>query len=213
MSNNRDGIPLVALDVDGTLGDYHKHFLEFAANWFGRDFPDPRTINPGLRLSEFMGVRHEDYRKCKLAFRQGGLKRWMPAYRGISQMTREIREMGVDIWICTTRPFDRLDNIDPDTREWLSRNGVLYDAMLFGDDKYHELWRQVENRRPVLAVVDDLPEMIEEARKYNWPVLLRDQPYNKHYNPSGVQRVHNWVEIKNYVAQHLEWVVRGPVIR
>lgn len=209
MSNNRDGVPLVALDVDGTLGDYHAHFLQFAENWFGQDFPKPDQINPGLRLSEFMGVQHEDYRKCKLAFRQGGQKRWMPAYPGTSQLTREIRGMGVDIWICTTRPFDRLDNIDPDTREWLSRNGVLYDAMLFGEDKYHELWRQVEERRTVLAVVDDLPEMCTEAMQYNWPVLLRDQPYNRHFQPPGIRRVHNWVEILNHIKFQLAWLKKG----
>lgn len=209
MSNNRDGIPLVALDIDGTLGDYHGHFLAFAENWFGREFPKPHEINPGLRLSTFMGVRHEDYQKCKLAYRQGGLKRWMPAYPGVSQLTQELEAEGIDIWICTTRPYQRLDNIDPDTQEWLRRNRILYHGLLFGDDKYQELDRQTRGKRPVLAVFDDLPELCEEARKYNWPTFIRDQPYNQHYQE--VPRVHNWVEIKNHVLQHKHWIEKGPL--
>jgi hypothetical protein len=73
-----EGKPVVAVDIDGTLGDYHAHFLWFATKWFGRTFPDPTEVNPGMRLSEFMGIPHELYRQCKLAYRQGGLKRFMP---------------------------------------------------------------------------------------------------------------------------------------
>lgn len=213
MSNNRAGIPLVALDIDGTLGDYHSHFLAFAENWFGRKFPDPKDINPGLKLWQFMGIHVDDYRACKLAFRQGGLKRWMPVYEGASALTKEIRELGVDIWICTTRPFNRLDNIDPDTQEWLRRNEILYDALLFGEDKYAELHRQVHLRRQVLAVVDDLPEMVEEARKFRWPVMLRDQPYNAHYEQPGVQRFSTCGEVLLFVQKWLEWFEAGPVAR
>lgn len=207
IAGNRDGVPLVSLDLDGTLGDYHAHFLQFAEKWFGREFPDPQTINPGLRLSEFMGIPHEDYRRCKLAFRQGGLKRWMPAYPGAREMTEEIRALGIDIWICTTRPFDRLDNVDPDTREWLRRNGIQYDGLLFGEDKYEELARQTHRRRAVLAVLEDLPELAEEARQMGFPVLLRDQPYNKHYEKAP--RVHNLSEVLPHVVPTLEWIKKG----
>lgn len=203
IAGNRDGIPLVALDIDGTLGDYHGHFLAFAENWFGREFPKPHEINPGLRLSEFMGVPHEQYQRCKLAYRQGGLKRWMPAYEGVHRLTQQLEALGVDIWICTTRPFQRLDNVDPDTQEWLRRNKVLYHGLLFGDDKYHELNRQTRGRRTVLGVFDDLPELCEEARKYNWPVFVRDQPYNKHYHQAP--RVYNCAEILERIKQQLLW--------
>ena len=206
---NRDGVPLVSLDIDGTLGDYHGHFLKFASKWFGREFPDPKTINPGLRLSEFMGVPHHEYRQCKLAYRQGGLKRWMPAYLGAGDLTHAIRAMGVDVWICTTRPFNRLDNIDPDTQEWLRRNGIVFDGLLFGDDKYAELERQTRGRRTVLAVAEDLPELADEAAQYGWPVLLRDQPYNRHYQ-GPANRIHKISEILDFVAAHKEWIEKGP---
>lgn len=93
------------------------------------------------------------------------------------------------MWLCTTRPYLRLDNVDPDTREWLRRNAIEYDALLFDPaheedgTKYHELARQAGNR--VASVVDDLPEMIEAAHDAGLGGLLgpilRDQPYNRHY--------------------------------
>jgi len=171
--------PIVALDIDGTLGDYHGHFLRFAQDWIGKLMPDPEEINPGLRLHKFMGVSLRTYRECKLAYRQGGLKRFMPCYEGAAELTIAIRRAGAEVWICTTRPYLRLDSIDPDTREWLRRNRIWYDAILYGDDKYRELKRQAGPR--VAGVLEDLPELWREAHRL-FPhayVLLRDQPYNR----------------------------------
>jgi hypothetical protein len=190
MRGNGEGRPVVALDIDGTLGDYHAHFLSFAALWFDKPMPGPEEFNPGLRLHRFMGVKLSDYRLAKLAYRQGGWKRWMPVYPGAADLTRAIRKAGAEVWICTTRPYLRLDNIDPDTREWLRRAKIQYDAVLFGEDKYRELYRQAGRR--VAAVLEDLPEQWEKARKifhhssffdpevFIPDVLLRDQPYNQH---------------------------------
>ncbi len=184
MRSNGHGVPVVALDIDGTIGDYHTHFLRFAQDWVGMKMPSVLAINPGKPLWEHMGIRPELYRECKLAFRQGGLKRSMPVYDWASELTQVIREeFGWEVWICTTRPYLRLDNIDPDTREWLRRNGIGYDAVLFDrvnekGSKYDELKRQAGDR--VVAVFDDLPEMVQEANALGFRTFLRDQPYNRH---------------------------------
>jgi hypothetical protein len=183
--------PVVALDIDGTLGDYHAHFLWFAERWLGKPMPSATDINPGLRLSEFMNIPHGVYKECKLAYRQGGLKRFMPAYPLAAELTRNIREAGVQVWICTSRPYLRLDNIDPDTREWLRRNGIEYDAVVFegvaGETKYHDLVSQIPVRR-IIAAVDDLPDMIRDAYRNGIErVYLRDQPYNRYQGVPGMR--------------------------
>jgi phosphoglycolate phosphatase-like HAD superfamily hydrolase len=179
--------PVVALDIDGTLGDYHKHFLAFAENWFGRPMPHPEEARHGVRLSTFIGASHREYRECKLAYRQGGLKRWMPCYPYASDLTRNIRKAGAQVWICTTRPYMRLDNVDPDTREWLRRNLIEYDAVIYDgiheeeDDnsKYFDLVDQVGLAR-IIAVCDDLPEQVQDAQRQGiGQIYLRDQPYNR----------------------------------
>lgn len=174
-----NGKPIVALDIDGTLGDYHRHFLRFAEGWIGRPMPSPDDINPGLPLYKFMGVSKATYRQCKLAYRQGGLKRSMPVYDGAAELCRVLRKMGAEAWICTTRPYLRLDNIDPDTRHWLRRGKIQYDAVLWGEYKYRDLVRSVGIHR-VVAVMDDLPKLADQARTLGISnVYLRDQPYNR----------------------------------
>lgn len=185
MKRNGDGKPIVSLDIDGTLGDYHGHFLRFATDYFGRVFPPPTEINPGMKLWRFMDINKASYDDCKLAYRQGGMKRSMPCLEGASELTRRLRRHGCEVYICTTRPYMRLDNIDPDTQEWLKRNGIYYDALLYdprsGDEKYKELARQTKGRR-VLGCAEDLPEQATRAIKtIQAPVWLRNQPYNQTY--------------------------------
>lgn len=186
--------PVVALDIDGTLGDYHGHFLKFAQEWYGRPMPLAEE-NPGLPLHKFMGTSKEKYRRCKLAYRQGGLKRSMPAYPYASELTQRIRKIGAQVWICTTRPYLQLSNIDPDTREWLRRNRIQYDGVLYGQHKYRDLAKEV-GRENVILVVDDLPEMYVQAVGQGFVAVLRDQPYNQYFQDPGEYRVLNMKEIE-----------------
>lgn len=169
--------PVVALDIDGTSGDYHGHFTKFAEQWIGRPMPDPKEFTGGVHFSKHLGVSRSTYNTMKLAYRQGGMKRSMPAYEGIGEFTKHVRKCGVQVWICTTRPYLRLDNIDPDTRHWLRRNGLQHDAVLYGPHKYHDLARAVGADR-VVVVYDDLPKMIGQAMSLGMPTVLRAQPYN-----------------------------------
>lgn len=116
----------------------------------------------------------------------------MPCYEGSSDAVRAIRKAGAEVWICTTRPYLRLDNIDPDTRHWLRRNGIQYDGVIFGSTKYNVLRRIVGADR-IVAVFDDLPEQYDRARNIGLPAMLRDQPYNRFRNDA--ERVSSSQEI------------------
>lgn len=195
--------PIVALDVDGTLGDYHSHFLKFAQEWYGRPMPAASEINPGLPLHKFMQTSKSTYRKCKLAYRQGGLERSMPAYPGARELAASIRKSGAEVWVATTRPYLKYDQLYSDTLHWLRRHRIQYDAVIHGPNKYREINRIAGESRSgpgisrVAAVLDDLPEMIEQANGLGMPALLRDQPYNRHYD---ADRVLNLVEAHDRIG-------------
>lgn len=195
--------PVVAIDIDGTLCDYHAHFLHHAEMWLGRPMPPADENTGGVPLYKWMGVSKATYRQCKLAYRQGGWKRSMPCYAGAADLCRSIRKAGAEVWICTTRPYLRLDNIDPDTRHWLRRNHIQYDGVIFGDRKYRELARivGVEN---VVAVLDDLPALVEQAWSVGVSVaILRDQPYNRYYQPGIQPRVEDMWQAKTAILEEL----------
>lgn len=175
--------PIVAIDIDGTLGDYHGHFLRFAAEWTGKDieallYGSLKMYGGDMPFREYCKVLFDiddaTYRQIKLAYRQGGMKRSMPILTGARALCWAVRDAGAELWITTTRPYLSLDNIVPDTVEWLRRYEIEYDHMLFDADKYEVLASRVDSGR-VVAILDDLPEMINAAADHigsHVPILV-----------------------------------------
>jgi len=162
--------PVVAVDIDGTLGDYHGHFMDFSVNYMGREVQEhtpPYDSHLG-HYREWWAIAFEStiemYRQVKLAYRQGGMKRTMPIFDGARALCWAIRDAGAELWVTTTRPYLSLDNIVPDTVEWLRRHEIEYDGMLFDDDKYTQLTDRVNPGR-VVAVFDDTPELYDAAQR------------------------------------------------
>lgn len=184
--------PVFGIDIDGTLGEYHAHFLRFAAPWLGvLEWPGPKAMrSDGLNLRwghdeysgdcplhEFMGVSKATYRRIKLAYRQGGLKRSMPVWSGASDLTRALRARGAVVYICTTRPYLQVAGVEPDTREWLRRKGIQHDGVIAGEHKYRDLARLV-GRENVVAVLDDLPELLGQAERLGIQPVMMMRPHN-----------------------------------
>jgi hypothetical protein len=160
--------PVVAIDIDGTLGDYHSHFLWFAVEYFDMDDGEHDDYDGTKGFKEWWCRTYDrserDWHEVKLAYRQGGMKRTMPILDGAQDLCWLVHDLGAELWITTTRPYLSLDNIVPDTVEWCRRHDIRYDGMLFDEDKYTKLAEQVDSER-VIAVFDDLPEMCDAASK------------------------------------------------
>lgn len=183
-------VPIVAVDIDGTLGDYYGLYTWFAERYLG--YPLVNKYDGSEEFSDHLLIKKDVDRDIKLALRQSGMKRDMIPYAGAAVFMDRLRTMGVEIWIATTRPWLRLDNIDPDTREWLERFRIPYDYMIYGEDKYEDLVDRVDNHR-ILGVVDDLREQCEKAAT----ALM---------NPEKVwqiERTHNAGDV---------WMNRGPFV-
>ena len=155
--------PVVGLDVDGTLADYYSHFRWFAELYLQRPVFIDWDLAPTAEFSDALQLDKETYRQIKLAYRQGGMKRSIPVVEGMGTAVREIRRWGIQVWITTTRPWQRLDNIDPDTQFWLNRNLGRIDGVIYGEEKYMDL-RDIVGKERILGIVDDLPENVVSAQ-------------------------------------------------
>lgn len=203
--------PVVAIDIDGTIGSYHPHFVWFAQMYTGRTMePDWRPEFKGS-FSRALHISKPTYREIKLAYRQGGMKRSMPIRPGAAELSRSLRRAGAQVWICTTRPYLRLDSIDPDTRHWLKRNGIHWDHLIYGERKYKDLVAQVDPGR-VVAVYDDLPEQVSSAGSLGLPVVMSDGPHNWWFEESpSIPRVGTPEDAKQVILQKLNiWRRSNP---
>lgn len=160
--------PVVGLDIDGTMGDYHGHFIRFALTYLGwRDNVwQERLMNEpydgSMSLAEYLAIDKQLYRQIKLAYRQGGMKRSMPVYPDAAFLATWLRNAGVEVWVTTTRPYMRLDNVDPDTRHWLDINHIKFDGLIYDEDKYERLQEIVGPER-ICGVLEDEAEQFDKA--------------------------------------------------
>lgn len=187
---------LFALDLDGTVGDYHRHFERFAQMWTGRDIVwDPDIVGPFYRQ---LGMSRTVYRQCKLAYRMGGMKRSIPVFDGAADLVRAIRGVGVGVAACTTRPYLAMSTIDLDTQHWLKRNGIKVDHILYGEHKYRDLVKSVGRSRVVCALDDDLSQL-RIAEKLGITPILRRNEANKGYE----QELGRWCVSDLHQAQEV----------
>lgn len=170
--------PVVAVDIDGTLANYHGHFFSFAEQWLGVAGTGwAMNYDGSVRMADHMDIDDQTYRQIKLAYRQGGLKRMMPIYDHAPEMIKELRGAGAEVWITTTRPYLRLDNVDPDTRFWLDHHRIPYDGLIYDEQKFRVLGDIVGHDR-VVCVLDDLPEKVDQAAKFGFAAIQRWTTYN-----------------------------------
>lgn len=194
---SREVLPIGVVDIDGTLSEYHWSLANFAWNYW--NIP-PKLISwDGLgNFEDYIEITQEQYREAKLAYRQGGYKRVAPLQKDALGFMQYMRSLPMELWIATTRPWSKLDNVDPDTRFWLDRHGIQFDHLLFHDTKYEQLATIVDPDR-VAFVVDDLPDKLEEAAAY-LPNAYRFQvqrPHNRYGTggrPGDLMEIAYWAE-------------------
>jgi hypothetical protein len=99
-------------------------------------------------------------------------------------------------------PNSGCDRVDPDTREWLERNNIPFDGLLYSDQKMKELAERVEPER-VVMVLDDLVPVLEAASSIfgaSVPVLRRTR-YNQ--LTDWPQTVYNLEDAAGHVEQKI----------
>lgn len=186
-SCNHQVRPVVAVDIDGTVSEYHTHLLKFIAAYYNFSQRDIRVMTDtdnGLaswdgsgNFEDWLDLSREEYREAKLAFRQGGFKRWSPIFKEAPGVIDMLHALGVEVWFTTTRPWQRLDNVDPDTREWLDRHNLQYEGLLYDEDKYARLI-DIVGRDRIVGVIDDLPEMFDRGKELGLPVFQVERNHN-----------------------------------
>lgn len=172
--------PVVSVDIDGVLGNYHKQFLSFSAIYLNQmaNLPYWLTYDGSVPLADWMGIPKPLYRQVKLSYRQGGTKRWMEPFKDAPGFMMLLRDLDAEDWITTTRPYMRLDNIDPDTQEWLDRNYIKYDGLIYDEHKYERLVEIVGADR-IVAVLEDQEDQYDNAERLGLHPILRRTSFNR----------------------------------
>jgi phosphoglycolate phosphatase-like HAD superfamily hydrolase len=157
--------PVVAVDIDGVLNDYPRSFLRWVATNGG--FPAETAHESIAELKAAVGPKR--YLGMKDNYRESGAKREQGVREGAKVLLDDLRSNGFPVVLLSKRPYWRFYRIYADTLEWLERNGLYADAVLFHREKHRAI---LESFPKLVAMIEDDPKVADEVRAAGYQVIL-----------------------------------------
>lgn len=174
----------VFVDLDNVMADYGGDFLRWATN--GQLSPSPNDLT-SLHLNDILCLDEADYADLKHKWRIEGHKRDMTMLPGTHGAVRRLAQW-YDIIVISSRPADKYANIREDTECWLDHHDLVYNELIFTNDKFEYVSNHYD-RDDVLAIFDDDPKnLVKFAGKQTIQCYVIDRPYNR----AGAPFVHRF---------------------
>ena len=111
-----------------------------------------------------------------------------------------LKERNNNIYIITSRY--RTTEFSPRGKEirdltikWLNENKIVYDKIIFSNDKTKEI-----KKYKLDIIIEDSPETVPTFSKYT-KVFLFDARYNKNINGKNITRVYSWYDILKNIEE------------
>ncbi len=183
---------IVGVDIDGVLADYPYHFVNFINEKIGTNYK-PEDITTYDLYYGCLGLPVQIVKNLKDEFRQSGQNRYIPLIKGAKDFLKELQEDGYRIVLLSARPYKKYKRIFADTQEWLKKNKLVHDAILWDEDKCERLIREYGKDNVKFFIEDHLGNANSIAKISK--VYLINKPYNQGKTHKNVLRVDDLQEV------------------
>lgn len=178
---------VVALDIDGVLNMYPDPWVNFLNNWLDTEYEDLNQVKNS--------VPYQKYRDIKWQYRESGVKATLPVREGAVELTKKLDALGYSIILLTSRPFNEHKSLFKQTTDFLTRNGFIYDGLIFGENKHTEILQRVPN---LAFMVEDHRYYANMVSKWGYTTFLVNNLYNQGLIVEKVQRINELKEVLDY---------------
>lgn len=180
---------IIGVDIDGVLADYPKSFIDYAEQETGLKF-NIEKYNISGEMAKIIG--EEKAKAIKHKYRISGQKRFIPIIKGVQEGLKILKKKGYKIVLLSARPIKQYKRIFSDTIEWLQKNKLVFDAILWDENKEDRVIKEFPHMN---FMIEDVLENANKIAKAGYKVFLINKPYNKGKIEKKVIRVNNWEEI------------------
>ena len=186
----------IGIDVDGVLTDIQGFNRNYAPPFFKKKFNIDIVDENPLDIRDIFKCSDEEYK----AYWNKYLLKYVisePSRKGAKQTIRKLRKDGHIIYIISKRVFTTHDNFRGKLmrflmRNWLWRNGIRYDEIVFCDNDVPDSKRTACIDKNIDVMIDDEPVNIEAIVPIT-KVICFDASYNR--KCEGIVRTSNWGDI------------------
>jgi uncharacterized HAD superfamily protein len=166
---------IVGVDIDGVLCDYGSGMIDFINQELGTNYSRKGNI---YHIERELDLDQKVFDNLLHKFREIGGKRTLPVYPDSSSFLYGLKGMGYSVVLLTARPYDKYPRIFSDTLHWLKDNNLVFDAVLFNENKDETLVNTFGIDK-VCFFVEDTLEQAHSIAKRGIRVFLMDKPYNR----------------------------------
>ena len=183
---------IAGVDIDGVLAAYPEHFIDFINRKVGTDLKAKDLKN--YNIYEALDLPEKLLKDLKDEFRQTGEKRHIPVLDGAKEFLHDLKNSDFKIVLLSARPYKKYRRIFADTKEWLEKNELVHDAILWDEDKCNRLIREFGHENVQFFVEDNLENANSVSKTAK--VYLLNKTYNQGETTENVIRVDSLSEIK-----------------
>jgi len=188
----------IGIDIDGVLTDiqdfHFRHAPRFFKKRFNRDVVDKTPYD----IRDIFKCPESEYK----AYWKKHLLRYAifePARKGAKTTVRQLRKDGHKIFIISKRVFTCQDDFMGKlmrfiVRNWLWRNGIKYNEIVFCDNDIEDSKRTACLEKQIDVMIDDEAVNIYAVAPIT-RVICFDTSYNRGCAGESIVRVRNWGEI------------------
>lgn len=173
-------------DIDGVLNDYPDCYVDFVNKKLDKNFKNLSEIKSTLTYRE--------YKEIKYIYRTCGYKENLEVKKYSKEVLKELKRMGYYIIILSSRPVDEINSLIIQTTNWLKKNDLEYDYLMFGNSKHLDVIQKFGN---VEFIVEDNRSFANNIARHNYKVFLLKNDYN-------VGKLHDNVKPINHIYDILE---------
>lgn len=191
---NLSGDKIVGIDIDGVLADYYSHFIDYLNCKLSTAYNISDLKCPNVKDS--FHINGIDYEHIKDAYRQNGEYKNIAAVNGAKELLDAFKTAGYQIALLTSRPYIVYKRLFADTIEWLNKNSIKYDIILFDENKNAVLYRNFGDR--VKFFIEDELEKANNIASMGVKTYLLDRCYNQGAIRENVFRIKSLLDIKDF---------------
>lgn len=171
-------------DIDGVLNYYPKTWVDFVNASLCKDFKTLSEVKNSLSYSE--------YKKLKEEYRTSGVKENLCVKKEAKEVINKLRDEGFKIIIISARPVIKYSSLYKQTTNWLEKNGIEYDNLIFSERKQFEVIKYYPN---MSFMVEDNRMISNIVGGLGYKVYLLDNEYNQGEVKENVKRIKSLVEV------------------
>jgi len=187
----------IGIDIDGVLTNIEQFSVDYFSKYLIENNVDYNISNSSYSVAKSFNV-HD---KIEDSFWEEYLEFYAKeesARAFASEVIKKLKNNGNEIYIITARSLTNRDdeigeNMRTIVKEWLIKNNIIYDKLIFSKGKNEEKLQEIKENK-IDVMIEDNPDNINQLSAVV-PIICYDTNYNRTCNGKNIYRCYSWYDI------------------